>query len=50
MGMPEPLRSKLLNGDFLAGREDAANQVIPCGLDRGRAGALDAGRRARRSR
>ncbi len=29
MNMPEPLRSKLLAGDFLAGREDAANQVIP---------------------
>jgi hypothetical protein len=29
MGLPEPLRSKLLNGDFLAGREDDANQVIP---------------------
>lgn len=27
--MPEPLRSQLLKGDFLAGREDAANQVIP---------------------
>jgi hypothetical protein len=29
MSLPEPLRSKLLNGDFLAGRVDAANQVIP---------------------
>ena len=29
MSLPEPLRSKLLNGDFLAGREDGANQVIP---------------------
>jgi hypothetical protein len=29
MGLPEPLRSKLLHGDFLAGREDGANQVIP---------------------
>ena len=29
MGLPEPLRSKLMNGDFLAGREDGANQVIP---------------------
>jgi hypothetical protein len=29
MGLPEPLRSKLLHGDFLAGREDDANQVIP---------------------
>jgi len=29
MALPEPLRSKLLEGDFLAGREDAANQVIP---------------------
>jgi len=29
MGLPEPMRSKLLNGDFLAGREDAANQVNP---------------------
>jgi hypothetical protein len=27
--MPEPLRSQLLNGDFLAGREDHAWQVIP---------------------
>jgi hypothetical protein len=29
MALPEPLRSKLLKGDFLAGREDAAAQVIP---------------------
>jgi Terminase large subunit, T4likevirus-type, N-terminal len=29
MGLPEPMRSKLLNGDFLSGREDGANQVIP---------------------
>jgi hypothetical protein len=29
MNMPEPLRSKLLHGDFSAGREDAKNQVIP---------------------
>jgi hypothetical protein len=29
MAMPEPLRSKLLKGDFLTGREDAAQQVIP---------------------
>jgi hypothetical protein len=28
-GLPEPLRSQLLAGDFLAGKEDAANQVIP---------------------
>lgn len=28
-GLPEPLRSQLLKGDFLAGKEDAANQVIP---------------------
>jgi hypothetical protein len=27
--LPEPLRSQLLNGDFLAGREDDALQVIP---------------------
>lgn len=27
--MPEPLRSQLLKGDFLAGREDHAWQVIP---------------------
>jgi hypothetical protein len=27
--MPEPLRSQLLNGDFLAGREDHEWQVIP---------------------
>jgi hypothetical protein len=27
--LPEPLRSQLLNGDFLAGREDDRNQVIP---------------------
>ena len=27
--MPEPLRSQLLKGDFLAGREDDAWQVIP---------------------
>jgi len=29
MSLPEPMRSKLLNGDFLAGREDAINQVNP---------------------
>jgi hypothetical protein len=29
MSLPEPLRSKLLKGDFLAGREDRASQVIP---------------------
>jgi hypothetical protein len=29
MSLPEPLRSKLLKGDFSAGKEDAANQVIP---------------------
>ena len=29
MGLPEPLRTKLLEGDFLVGREDAAQQVIP---------------------
>jgi len=29
MALPEPLRSKLLNGDFLAGRGDAVYQVIP---------------------
>lgn len=29
MNLPEPIRSKLLNGDFSAGREDAPNQVIP---------------------
>ena len=28
MNLAEPLRSKLLHGDFSAGREDAANQVI----------------------
>ena len=28
-GLPEPLRSKLLYGDFRAGREDNAYQVIP---------------------
>jgi len=28
-GLPEPLRSQLLNGDFLAGREDHDWQVIP---------------------
>ena len=28
MNLHEPLRSKLLHGDFSAGREDAANQVI----------------------
>lgn len=27
--LPEPLRSQLLHGDFLAGREDQANQVLP---------------------
>ncbi len=27
--MPEPLRSKMLFGDFKAGREDNAYQVIP---------------------
>ena len=36
MALPEPLRSKLLEGDFLAGREDAANQVIPWDLSRPR--------------
>jgi hypothetical protein len=29
MAMPEPLRSKLLKGDFVTGKEDAAQQVIP---------------------
>jgi len=29
MLQPEPLRSKLLNGDFLAGAQDAERQVIP---------------------
>lgn len=29
MSLPEPLRSKLLKGDFLAGRSDHAWQVIP---------------------
>jgi hypothetical protein len=29
MNLPEPLRSQLLHGDFLAGREDHAWQVIP---------------------
>jgi len=29
MNLPEPLRFKLLNGDFLAGRADAPSQVIP---------------------
>jgi|SRR5215510_6060667 len=29
MALPEPLRSKLLKGDFLAGRQDAEFQVIP---------------------
>lgn len=29
MSQPEPLRSKLLHGDFLAGRKDAEWQVIP---------------------
>ena len=29
--MPEPLRSQLLHGDFLAGREDDEWQVIPSG-------------------
>jgi hypothetical protein len=29
MALPEPLRSQLLNGDFLAGREDHEWQVIP---------------------
>jgi hypothetical protein len=29
MSLPEPLRSKLLKGDFLAGKEDAERQVIP---------------------
>ena len=50
MAMPEPLRSKLLKGDFLAGREDARAAGDPVGLDRGRAGALEAGRRARAGR
>jgi len=27
--MPEPLRTQLLEGDFLAGKQDAARQVIP---------------------
>jgi hypothetical protein len=29
MALPEPLRSQLLHGDFLAGREDHENQLIP---------------------
>lgn len=29
MGLPEPLRSKLLKGDFMAGKQDAEWQVIP---------------------
>jgi hypothetical protein len=29
MNLPEPLRSKLLHGDFLTGRADAPSQVIP---------------------
>lgn len=29
MGLPEPLRSKLLKGDFIAGKQDAERQVIP---------------------
>src|SRR5262249_30109844 len=29
MHQPEPLRCKLLKGDFLAGRQDADRQVIP---------------------
>jgi hypothetical protein len=29
MSMPEPLRSQLLHGDFLAGREDDEWQVVP---------------------
>jgi hypothetical protein len=29
MAMDEPLRSKLLQGDFLAGKQDAERQVIP---------------------
>ena len=29
MSLPEPLRSKLLHGDFLTGRADAPSQVIP---------------------
>jgi hypothetical protein len=29
LALPEPMRSKLLEGDFLAGREDAVSQVIP---------------------
>ena len=45
MRLPEPLRSKLLHGDFLAGREDGANQVIPWAWIEAGAGALDAGRR-----
>src|SRR5690606_30577702 len=28
-GLPEPLRSQLLHGDFLAGREDHEWQVVP---------------------
>jgi hypothetical protein len=28
MGLPEPLRGKLMHGDFSAGREDAPDQVI----------------------
>ena len=48
MGMAEPLRSKLLNGDFLAGREDGADPGDPMGLDRAGAGEVDAGRRPRR--
>jgi hypothetical protein len=29
MNLPEPMRSAFLNGDFLAGRQDAERQVIP---------------------
>jgi hypothetical protein len=29
MRLPEPMRSKLLHGDFLSGRADAAQQVMP---------------------
>ena len=39
--LPEPLRSQMLNGDFLAGVEDDANQLIPtawidAAMERGR--------------
>ena len=47
-GLPEPLRSQLLKGDFLAGREDHEWQVIPSAwVDIAQQRWLDAAKRRR---